>query len=118
MILTAFYPTGKRKAYTMSNKNGIVVHKLTSAGNKTASVYDADGNAYVKDSFDPHIKLSGKTVKYASDSAAKARVNTIRLGEYYYECHVRDLDFSLITSDPEFELSAYFPTLKKEVASY
>ena len=29
-----------------------------------------------------------------------------------------DLDFSLMTPDPEFTLSAYFPTLKKEVASY
>ena len=29
-----------------------------------------------------------------------------------------DLDFSLVTPDPSFELSAYFPTLRKEVASY
>lgn len=29
-----------------------------------------------------------------------------------------DLDFSLTSPDPEFELSAYFPTLKKEIASY
>ena len=29
-----------------------------------------------------------------------------------------DLDFSLVAPDPAFELSFYFPTLKKEVASY
>ena len=29
-----------------------------------------------------------------------------------------DLDFSLVTPDPSFELSAYFPTLRKEAASY
>ena len=29
-----------------------------------------------------------------------------------------DLDFSLMTPEPTFELSAYFPTLRKEVASY
>ena len=29
-----------------------------------------------------------------------------------------DLDFSLVAPDPTFELSPYFPTLKKEVASY
>ena len=29
-----------------------------------------------------------------------------------------DLDFSLVAPDPTFELSSYFPTLKKEVASY
>jgi len=29
-----------------------------------------------------------------------------------------DLDFSLMTPDPDFELSVFFPTLKKEVASY
>ena len=28
-----------------------------------------------------------------------------------------DLDFSLVTPDPSFELSAYFPTLRKEAAS-
>ena len=29
-----------------------------------------------------------------------------------------DLDFSLMKPDPEFELSAYFPNLKKELSSY
>ena len=29
-----------------------------------------------------------------------------------------DLDFSLVTPDPTFDLAAYFPTLRKEVASY
>lgn len=29
-----------------------------------------------------------------------------------------DLDFSLMTPDPDFELSEYFPDLKKELASY
>jgi len=29
-----------------------------------------------------------------------------------------DLDFSLVTPDPTFDLPAYFPTLRKEVASY
>ena len=29
-----------------------------------------------------------------------------------------DLNFSLVVPDPTFELSSYFPTLKKEVASY
>ena len=29
-----------------------------------------------------------------------------------------DLEFSLATPDPAFELASYFPTLKKEVASY
>ena len=37
---------------------------------------------------------------------------------YGLERFSEDLDFSLITPDPEFELSAYFPTLKREVASY
>ena len=29
-----------------------------------------------------------------------------------------DLDFSLLAPDPDFDLASYFPTLKKEVASY
>ena len=29
-----------------------------------------------------------------------------------------DLDFSLMTPDPEFDLSQYFPMLKKELAAY
>ena len=29
-----------------------------------------------------------------------------------------DLDFSLIAPDADFDLSAFFPTLRKEVASY
>ncbi len=86
----AKYTDADRSAYEMKNSHLIFTHSL---GKKnSATLTDLEGNTYIADSFDTYfIDESGKTY-YSSNSSGKGRVNTIRLGEYYYECHVRDFD--------------------------
>ncbi len=86
----AKYTDADRSAYEMKNANMIFTHSLSKKN--SATITDLDGNVYVADSFDTYfIDDSGKT-HYSSDSSETGRVNTIRLGEYYYECHVRDFN--------------------------
>lgn len=101
-VPTAAYTTGKRRYYGMKNSSAYIAHDLTSLNNKTATVYDLQGKTYVKNSFDPYYKTAKGKTRFASKSSGDARVNTIRLGEYYYECHVRDLGFALNKSRTEF----------------
>lgn len=86
----AKYIDADRSAYEMKNTDMIFTHSL---GKKnSATITDLEGNVFVADSFDTYfIDGSGKTY-YSSNSSSEGRVNTIRLGKYYYECHVRDFD--------------------------
>ncbi len=86
----AKYTDPDRSAYEMKNSQMIFTHSLNAKN--SATLTDLDGNVYIADSFDTYFTdVSGKTY-YSSDSSSVGRVNTIRLGEYYYECHVRDFD--------------------------
>lgn len=86
----AKYTDADRSAYEMKNSQLILTHSL---GKKnSATITDADGKVYIADSFDTYfVDGNGKTY-YSSSSSGEGRVNTIRLGEYYYECHVREFD--------------------------
>ena len=88
----AAFTTEKRRAYAMQNQNMILTH-VTKGLSKTATLTDTDGGAYIRSSFDAFYTAGGKT-RYANQSRTNARINTIRLGLYEYECHVRDLDFN------------------------
>jgi len=84
----AKYTSPERTAYEFKNNNMILTHSLTKKN--SATLTDLDGNVYIPNSFDTYfIDDSGKTY-YSSNSSNEGRVNIIRLGEYYYECHVRD----------------------------
>lgn len=85
------YTNPQRSAYAMSNKQAVLTHELGAENNKTATLKTAGGKTYFADSLDTFCTLKNGTTFYSSDSAANGRVNTIRLGQYYYECHVRDL---------------------------
>ncbi len=86
----AKYTNPDRSAYEMKNSQMIFTHSLTKTN--SATLTDLDGNVYIADSFDTYFTtVDGKTY-YSSDSSVEGRVNTIRLGEYYYDCHIRDFD--------------------------
>lgn len=103
-VVQAAFTSGKRQGYRMLNGSAILTHGLVSASGKKLSVYDTEGNAYFEKSSDPYYKGVKGPVHFASKSTAETRINTIRLGEYYYECYVRDLDFSLIRSAADFKV--------------
>lgn len=87
----ATYADTNRNSFRFENMDMILTQKLT-ALKKTATLTDKNGNAFIEDSFRTYYigKFSGKN--YFENSGVTARVNNIRLGEYYYDCHVRDLE--------------------------
>lgn len=99
------YTDSKRSAYKMSNNDISLTHEMTSAV-KTASLTDTDGGVYIKDSFRSFYCLTPGAKLYFENSATKARVNTIRLGEYYYDCHVRDLESPSFKVDKNYHVYA------------
>lgn len=101
----AVYTNPERNAYRMSNDNIILTHKLTGAV-KNASITDKNGNAYIENSFTSFCTDKAGIKTYFETSVKNARVNTIRLGIYYYECHIRDLDSAFFNVDKAFHVYA------------
>lgn len=85
-----YYTDAKRKGYAVQNAAAVLTHDLS--GCRRASLRAPAGGVYLEDSMDVFYTAGGKTY-YATDSVKQARVNTIRLGTYYLEAHVRDLNF-------------------------
>ncbi len=100
------YTNPKRAAYAMKNKQAVLTHELNAVSNKAATLQTAGGKAYFADTLDTFCTLKNGITFYSSKSTAKGRVNTIRLGQYYYECHVRDLEFGLV--NPLFKVDKAF----------
>ncbi|MBE6783898.1 MAG: hypothetical protein E7536_07780 [Ruminococcaceae bacterium] len=86
----ARYTTPERTAYEFKNSNMILTHSLTK--NNSATLTDLEGNVYIADSFDTYFTTNNGKTYYSSSSSEMGRVNIIRLGVYYYDCHVRDFD--------------------------
>ena len=99
------YANAGRTKYQMTNLNAVLTHTLDKYKNG-AALANTGGKAYVKDSFDSWCKDSKGDVWHSSDSPEKGRVNTIRLGKYYYDVHVRDFDLKPETFkvDKEFHV--------------
>lgn len=86
----AYYIDAERSAYAMENSDAVLTHTLSALMN-SATLADKDGKAYIANSFDSFFEQGGLR-HYFSTSKEEGRVNTIRLGKYYYECHIRDFD--------------------------
>ena len=91
-IAQAYYTDAERSAFKMANSHMVLTHDLTAKA-KYATLTDTEGNTYVADSFDTYY-ISGGKKHYSSSSKEIGRINAIRIGEYYTEVHVRDLDFN------------------------
>ena len=87
----ASYTTSDRTAFCVRNTQMRLTHGLT-AGAPTASLTDTDGHAYLTDTFDAFCVDSRGTHRVCP-LEKMARINVTRLGLYYDECHVRDLEF-------------------------
>jgi len=87
-----YYTDAKRGQYTAQNASAALTHELASKKGKRASLRSPAGGAYLEDTMDVFYTAGGKTW-YAAGSAKQGRVNAIRLGAYYLEAHVRDLNF-------------------------
>ena len=72
-----------------------LVHELGFAGEKNVSkLQTLKGKTYIENSLDVFIENNEGRRYYASKSPSSGRMNTTRLGFYYYESHIRELGFS------------------------
>lgn len=85
-VVDAYYTDSDRSAFAMENSQMIFTHTLGKVN--SANLTDKDGKAYIN-SFDTFYTKDGLN-HFFSTSKDEGRVNAIRLGEYYYECHIRD----------------------------
>lgn len=96
-VVQCAYTDPERSAYEMKNGNVSLVYSLSEGSGASAVLKTLEGKAYIQgtaNSFDSfYTDLSGNTYTI-SESKDKGRVNTIRLGEYYYDCHIRDYGYS------------------------
>ncbi len=86
----AKYTTPDRDAFELKNTEMIFTHSLEKKN--SATLTDADGKVYIANSFDNYYTDVNGNTYYSSLSSEMGRVNVIRLGEYYYDCHIRDFD--------------------------
>ncbi len=112
----AKYTDKNRSSYEIKNSEIILTHSLSSKN--FASITDESGNVYIADSFDTYfVDSSGKTY-FSSDSSSDIRVNTIRLGEYYYDCRVRDFDFKSDLFKAEKAYHVYADRIYSQLSLY
>ncbi|MCL2512828.1 MAG: hypothetical protein FWF08_02910 [Oscillospiraceae bacterium] len=101
----AVYSDAERSGYIMKNSVAQLYHGLTDTYPvsffildyptpvKLGTLMTPDGNAYFDCALDAFYTDTSGGKYYASKTPNNARPNTIRLGEYYYESHIRDLKF-------------------------
>ena len=97
------YSDSRRDDYIMTNSKAVLTHKLT-AVEKTATLEDKNGNVYLEDTFKSFYADKLGVRHYFESSYNDARVNTIRLGEYYYDVHVRDMNRGTLKIDKEYHV--------------
>lgn len=101
----AYYEDGGRSRFIVENDQIRLAHGLTGYQEKRVAYLEnaETGNIYLENTMEPYLKTSDGSVYYAGNSQTSGRMNTTRLGYYYYETHIRDLGFGRkISADEEY----------------
>ena len=102
------YSDSSRSQYAITNRNAVFNYNLTAKDRKfVSSLENIKGGVYLENTMDVFVKTNDGNVLYASDTLSSARVNIYRLGHYYYDVHILDQDFSVVSdiSDNAKEIS-------------
>lgn len=86
-----YFNGGERTSYTIENNHVQLEHTLLDTI-FVSSLRSKSGGEYAVNTMDCYIVKEGDYY-YAKQSPTDARVNTVRLGYYYYEANVRDITF-------------------------
>lgn len=91
-----YYEEGSRDHYVVENSQIKLSQSLTGYQKKRiAYLRNAEtGSTYFENTMEPYIKTKDGSVYYAGNSQTNGRMNTTRLGYYYYETHIRELGFA------------------------
>ena len=87
----AYYTDGERGKYVIENGHVQLEHTLTDSI-FVSSLKNKSGEEYLFNTMDAYV-VKDQDYFYAKQSPTDARVNTVRLGYYYYEANVRDITF-------------------------
>ena len=89
------FTDASRTGFIISNKDVSILYSLKN-GKKVEGIYNENGSAYFTGN-DTYIKNSAGTYS-ASNSSESARMNSNRIGYYYYDFHFRDQNFGSLKS--------------------
>lgn len=99
-----FYTNEARTSYALQNTGMSLVHRLSGTDKLVVSaISNSKGVAYATDTLDVYVKDLNGNVFFAGESFEEGRMNTTRLGYYYYETHIRDLEFAKTNSHVNYE---------------
>ena len=92
------FTDASRNKFQITNLNSSVVYNLKSSGaKKVEGIYNAKGRSYFASTDTFIVSSSGKEYKTAN-SSANGRMNSNRIGYYYYDFHFRDQTFGSLSS--------------------
>lgn len=106
----AYYTDGNKTSYTVENQNVAFAHNLSAGSTKMTAIKNEAGVAYpicVGNSFDVVMGYNGGTY-YSQSSSTEAWANTTKLGYYYYETNLWNIDFG--SSVPNLYLEKAYHT--------
>lgn len=99
-----FYADPTRHYYALVNTDMSLVHTMDTTDKLSVrDIANKDGISYAHDTLDVYLKGKDGTVYSSAYSPTYARMNTVRLGYYYYETHIRELGFGEDISESEFQ---------------
>lgn len=104
VVQCAFTDSG-RNAYKIENGQISLVHSLKDV-EKLATLSDRNGNVYLEDTFKSFYTDKLGVKHYFEDTRDDGKINTIRLGAFYYDVHVRDFTASKYLVDKGFHVYA------------
>ncbi len=87
----AYYDNSDRLNYIIENQNMKMTHGLSDRIFVT-SLENRQGGQYLFNTMDAYVVFDGETF-YAKESPTPGRINTTRLGYYYYSVYLRDVTF-------------------------
>lgn len=88
------FADGARTAYIISNKTmSLKYHILQNDKMIVNALYNSKGVPYFENTMDAYIRLENGDIYTASESLYSGRMNSQRIGYYYYDFHFRDQIF-------------------------
>ncbi len=104
-VVQCAYTDSARNAYKIENGQISFVHSLKDV-EKLAALSDRDGNVYLEDTFKSFYTDKLGVKHYFEKTTDVGKINTIRLGAFYYDVHVRDFTASNFLVDKGFHVYA------------
>lgn len=87
----AYYENEERLNYIVENQNMQLTHSLSDKI-FVSSLENREGGQYLFNTMDSYVVYCDETF-YGRNSTSSARVNTTKLGYYYYSVYLRDMSF-------------------------